>query len=47
MFNTLPNLINEIINSDLSKINNRLFISYYDVNNLKHKIKSNFKNRNI
>ena len=46
MFNTLPNLINEIIkDSDLSKINNRLFISYYDVNNLKHYIKSNFKNR--
>ena len=44
--NNLPKLINDFIkDSDIDKVNNKLFISYYDVDTLKHNVQSTFANR--
>jgi len=44
--NIVLDIINNIVKeSDLNKINNRLFITYYDISNLKHNVISHFNTR--
>jgi len=46
IINNLPNLINDFIkDTDIDKVNNRLFISYYNIDTLKHKVQSKFADR--
>jgi hypothetical protein len=46
IINTLPEVINYFVSdTDIDKVNNRLFISYYDIETLKHNVQSKFANR--